>query len=176
MVLTIHKLWMIGTLHQNQLASKRSSSPAHPPLPTSTAASSSQGGHIKCCMTAPARPDPCCPCSINAVCSVRNCPCAIACRPCLNCDPGNDKCRNTMEAVNERIDIHNRCSQRRSSLRQMRAILGMESPPLLRHRRAAHPRERAAQLRAQPARGTDPSAGRRGRPARSRDQGTTESS
>jgi hypothetical protein len=131
--LTIYAPRTIALPNQNRPTSKRSSSPAYPPLPASTAASSSQGRRIKRCKTALACLDPCCPCSINAVCSVRNCPCAIAGRPCLNCDPGNDKCRNTVEAVNERIDDHNRRTQCGSSSRRMRAFLGIESPPLLCH-------------------------------------------
>ena len=131
--LTIYTPWTIVSHAQSRSASKRASSPANPPPPASATAQPSQGGRNKRRKTAPARPDPCCPCSLNAVCSVRNCPCAMAGRPCLNCDPGNDKCRNSVEAVNERIDAHNRRNQRGSSSRRMRAFLGMESPPPLRH-------------------------------------------
>jgi hypothetical protein len=38
-----------------------------------------------------------------------------------------------VEAVNERIDAHNRRNQHGSSSRQMRAFLGMDSPPPLCH-------------------------------------------
>ena len=52
--------------------------------------------------TAPARQDPCCPCSVTASCCERNCLCAKAKRACTNCDPGCKRCRNS-QAVYDRI-------------------------------------------------------------------------
>ena len=57
----------------------------------------------------------------------------MAGRPCLNCNPGNVKCRNSVEAVNKRIDAHNQRTKSRSSSRRMRAFLGMDSLSPLRH-------------------------------------------
>ena len=77
-----------------------------------------------------AREDPCCSCSVNATCSLRNCPCAKARRPCLNCDPGDQRCSNTIACHNKRIQQANRQSNN-TSARRLRGFFGLGDRPAL---------------------------------------------
>ena len=90
------------TLH----GSKRRSSPVDTPSSPRLTVSYSRGAdRAKRRKTAPARAVVCCSCSPSAVYSQRNCSCAIAGRPCHNCDPGTgNKCRNTLDELNARVD------------------------------------------------------------------------
>ena len=116
------------TLH----GSKRRSSPVDTPSSPRLTVSYSRGADLaKRRKTAPARAVVCCSCSPSAICSQRNCSCAIAGRPCHNCDPGTgNKCRNTLDELNARVDQVNsrRGSKSSQLLRQHVGLKAIRSP------------------------------------------------
>ena len=116
---------------------KRPSSPAPPLHDERTPVSISCGSRGKRRKTTSARQDLCCFCSVSATCHKSHCPCAKAGRPCLNCDPIDTQCTNSVDAINERIEAQNQRNQRGSTSRRFRTALGIRPTPpclpLIRH-------------------------------------------
>ncbi len=114
--------------------SKRASSPTPPASSVCTSVSSPRGKRNKRCKIAPpARSELCCYCSASSTCSERNCPCAIARRPCRpNCGPTeSNKCNNSCSAINERLTHLNHVTRRGPASKRMRAFINLPSSPPL---------------------------------------------
>ena len=113
--------------------SKRSSSPTPPASSVCTTSSPAGNKRSKRRKTAPlATPELCCHCTASSTCHPRNCPCAKAGRPCRNdCGPGeNNKCTNSCEAINGRLEHLNKITRRGPSSQVMRTFVNLPiSPP-----------------------------------------------